>query len=147
MQQANRNKLCKLQNKPGGEDVYILYETITSLFTNTSNIQDFAGIFDTKHDAEQVAECLTNIFSKLNDKHWKASSYSVSKIYFDEHARGTYDLGSDYESDDDDSIGRLYKYQVTGWFTSKIGRVLNPTTGRNQPKSYIKEYVRDVTVV
>lgn len=85
MQNSERVKLCKLQNNPGGEDVYIVYTTynsnnpkevrlISSLrkFTNKPNhhLQDFAGLFDKKEDAEQVAKCLNNIFSKLHDDNW-----------------------------------------------------------------------------
>jgi hypothetical protein len=134
MQQANRSKLCKLQNKPG-EDIYILYKAIT-VPTNKTNLadsmRDCAGIFDTKQDAEQVATCLNNIFSKLNDKNWKWYQYRVNKIFLNEHSRDTYAYGSDYDygssneemsSSDPESESeftrRSFKYEVTAMFYTK----------------------------
>lgn len=131
MQQANRSKLCKLQNKPGGKDVYILYEIDTKPFTKYSMISDFAGLFDTKHDAEQVAECLNNIFSKLSDKHWRLKSYNVEKVYFFESIServynpdnfddyGDYHFSDDSDSDDEPE---KYKYEVYGNFYSKFDK-------------------------
>lgn len=115
MQQANRTKLCKLQNKPGGEDIYILYACKIEPFTNTSKIVDYAGIFDTSHDARQVAECLTNIFSKLNDKHWKLSG-RYSLIRYLNAGAGVFE---EYQNGDISGIDkRLFKYGVRGFFTA-----------------------------
>jgi hypothetical protein len=81
MQQAQRSKLCKLQNKPGGEIIYIVYQNLTqdSKSIRYGIINDFAGIFYTKEDADQVAECLNNIFSKLHDEKWELTKPYASR--------------------------------------------------------------------
>lgn len=75
MTSPNRSKLCKLQNKSKGNDVYLLYtDRIGKKMKTPSNRRirkDFAGVFDNKNDAQQVADCLTNIFSKLHDDEWE----------------------------------------------------------------------------
>ncbi len=73
MQQEQRSKLCKLQNKPGGETVYIVYENIIrdSKYILRGIVNDFAGLFNSKEEADQVATCLNNIFSKLHDEKWE----------------------------------------------------------------------------
>lgn len=115
MEQANRSKLCKLQNKPG-EIIYILYERRIS---PKNAIQDCAGVFDTKQDAKQVAKCLNDIFSKLDDKQWKLgpSSYNVSKVYVTKYKndRYIYDSDSDSGSESDDPEIEL-KYEVSAVF-------------------------------
>lgn len=115
MQQTNRSKLCKLQNKPG-EIIYVLYERHIS---SRNVIEDCAGIFDTKQDAKQVAKCLNDIFSKLDDKNWKnlkngPSLYNVSKVYITEEIGDyfNYDSGSESESDSEIEL----KYEVSAIF-------------------------------
>lgn len=130
MQQANRTKLCKLQNKSGGEDVYILYTCNMEPFTNGSRIVDYAGIFDHAHDARQVAECLTNIFSKLTDKHWKLSGkYSLIRYLDTGRVFEEYPGGNDIQGID----RRLFKYGVKGTFSA--------TENDPELKSYKSEVV------
>lgn len=87
MMSPNRTILCKLQTelKKPKHYVYILYSTIDHLNVPTRRgaRDDFAGLFDNKEDAEKVAECLTNLFSKLQSDEWRMGSpYTVWDIYF-----------------------------------------------------------------
>ena len=144
MEQTNRSKLCKLQNKPG-EYIYILYETITSPIDVQCSINDCAGLFDTRQDAQQVANCLNNIFSKLNDTNWKWHPYEVHKMFLNEHTRDIYAYGSGSSNDsmsssdpdsDSEFTRRAFKFQVIGDFTCKPGNVL---------KSYKRDWVRYIS--
>jgi hypothetical protein len=115
MQQIDKSKLCKLQNKPGGEDLYILYETRRMA---SGKIIDIAGIFDTEHDAEQVAECLNNIFSKLDDEIWQlVKPYRVRKVYLRDR-RGNIFVNNVAERNS-------FKYGVDGIFRIKTKNILH----------------------
>jgi hypothetical protein len=115
MQVSERTKLCKLQNNSeglSGDIVYILY--ITSMSNNV--LVDFAGMFDTRKDAVQVSECLNNIFTKLQDKHFKLSSlYKPCKIYFSHPEDKKHDVFKPFVQ----KANNMFKYCVQGVYKSK----------------------------
>lgn len=130
MQQANRTKLCKLQGNPRGKTIYILYTNRMEDFKQRSQIIDFAGLFETEHDANQVADCLNNIFSKLNDNHWRLSGGYIVTPYIE--------TDGIFEQDEEglDEQGEK-KYCVRGMFQAK--------GGFSKLKQYKSETVLDIS--
>jgi hypothetical protein len=87
MTSPDRRKLCKLQTSSKGKQdiVYIVYANgdEQKKIPRRHGREDFAGIFEKRDDAYRVAECLTNIFSKLHDEQWQLyGEYKVQTVYF-----------------------------------------------------------------
>ena len=106
MQATDRNNLCKLQNKPGNEYVYIVYGTKPFKPSNQREyVTDYAGIFETKTDAKQVAKCLNKIFTQLQNDKW---------IFTEKYTTRRANIYSEQSSNN------ANKYIVQGGFFSKM---------------------------
>lgn len=106
-QSSPSRKICQI-HRDNRELVYLVYKTLSCKQLNCKNTvpkenrtiwdshdyyfaprrflkEDYAGIFTTKKDAEQVAQCLNNIFLNVKDPNYKLYEYRVYGINLDEN--------------------------------------------------------------